>query len=316
MVCEVRRQYARSLGGRVGTRRSSAWASISSDGDRRPRGCTLLHYAAGHEDRDRVNVRRDQGRLMSTWSKRRPAAMRRCAASDGASRSAVQPLYSVAKRPTVTQQPFDRPHVDSRPEPRTFTSVGQTLKPDREFAVALQINGHRHPAAVLQDENGDGPPPARLRAAGDDIRPREPACRQERQRHFDPISVESDSTAADSDPVGKEAGKRSAGVRKPLKRRQPMADGAYHRLEQREGKHAADYHSENRCRRLDGPGIHADDDRCALVRERTPTVAARRHAVAPRSILSRALDESSLHPVRSTSLASTDRSSVRTRRAR
>ena len=66
-----------------------------------------------------------------------------------------------------------------------------------------------------------------------------------------------------------------------------MADGAYRRLEQREGKHDADYHAENRCRRLDGPGIHADDDRCALLRERTPTVAALRHAVAPRSILSR-----------------------------
>ena len=58
-------------------------------------------------------------------------------------------------------------------------------------------------------------------------------------------------TAADSDPVGKEAGKRSAGVRKPLKRRQPMADGAYGRLEQRDGKHDAEYRAENRCHRLD-----------------------------------------------------------------
>jgi hypothetical protein len=113
-------------------------------------------------------------------------------------------------------------------------------------------------------------------------------------------------TAADSDAVGKEEGKPSAGVRKPLKRRVPIAAGACMRQERGESNHDPNDNAENCCRFLDGPRINADDDRRALLHERTPTVTGLSHPLH-RDPSCPALTESSLHPVRSSSLASTDR---------
>ena len=107
---------------------------------------------------------------------------------------------------------------ESRSEPRTLSPVRQTVQPRREFPVAFQMHRHRYSTAVPQDQNGNRRPAARLRTTGDDIRPRDPACRQKRHGHFDPISVKSDMTAADRDPAKKKKGERSTGIREPLQR--------------------------------------------------------------------------------------------------